>query len=45
MTVLLLLGLTEPVLIRLDVDSKLNEQIKVDYHLWHRAFRFSGVNL
>lgn len=40
-----LLGLTEPVLIRLDVDSKLSDQIKVEYLLCHSAFGFSGVNL
>lgn len=44
-SVLFFLGLTEPVLIRLDVDSKLNDQIKVDYLLCHSAFDFSGVNL
>lgn len=35
-----LLGLTEPVLIRLDVDSKLSDQIKVDYLLCQCAFGF-----
>lgn len=43
MTLPFLLGLTEPVLIRLDVDSKLSDQIKVDGLLCHGAFGFSGV--
>lgn len=45
LTLLFLLGLTEPVLIRLDVDSKLSDLIKVDYLLCRSTSRFPGVNV
>ena len=35
-----LLGLTDPVLIRLDVDSKLSEQLKVGHFCFPSCFLF-----